>query len=157
MAGTADNAKPRLNWPQVRTLYARELRAALRERTISINSILIPIFLYPFMLWALFTAMMFVMGQTEGDQAAGDAEGLAARVIPGSESAAVGTAFDFVRCTGTSPRRRSQQVRTGSLDAFLEFLPATGPAAAFPSNFEARITWNRTRDASGPARSSWRT
>ena len=33
MAGTADKAKPRLNWPQVRTLYARELRAALREPT----------------------------------------------------------------------------------------------------------------------------
>lgn len=47
-------------------LYLRELRSALRERTIVVNGILVPIFLYPFMLWATFTAITFVEGQTEG-------------------------------------------------------------------------------------------
>lgn len=47
-------------------LYLRELRSALRERSIVVNGILVPIFLYPFLLWAMFTAMTFVEGQAEG-------------------------------------------------------------------------------------------
>ena len=58
--------RERLEWRQVGILYGREMRAALREKTIVINSILIPIFLYPFLLWAAFSAMIFVQGQTEG-------------------------------------------------------------------------------------------
>lgn len=50
----------------LRVLYLRELRSALRERSIVVNGILIPIFLYPFMLWGMFTAMTFVEGQAEG-------------------------------------------------------------------------------------------
>jgi hypothetical protein len=42
------------------------MRAAFRERSIVVNSILLPIFLYPFVLWAAFTGIMFVRGQTEG-------------------------------------------------------------------------------------------
>lgn len=47
-------------------LYLRELRSALRERSIVVNGILLPIFLYPFLMWAMFTAMTFVEGQAEG-------------------------------------------------------------------------------------------
>ena len=50
----------------MRILYRREVRAALREKTIVINSILIPVFLYPFLLWIALSGLMFVMGQTEG-------------------------------------------------------------------------------------------
>lgn len=50
----------------LRVLYLRELRSALRERSIVVNGILIPIFLYPFVLWGMFTAMTFVEGQAEG-------------------------------------------------------------------------------------------
>jgi sodium transport system permease protein len=48
------------------TLYRRELRSALRERTVVVNGILIPIFLYPVLLWALFSALLFVEGLAEG-------------------------------------------------------------------------------------------
>src|SRR5204863_4037251 len=54
-----------LRWRQVRILYLREMRAALREKTIILNSILIPIFLYPFLMWAAFTGLTLVMGQSE--------------------------------------------------------------------------------------------
>ena len=50
----------------IRVLYLREVRSALRERTIVVNSILIPVLLYPFILWAAFTGLTFVQGQTEG-------------------------------------------------------------------------------------------
>jgi len=151
MAGTADKAKPRLNWPQVRVLYARELRAALRERTILINSILIPVCLYPFLLWCVFTAMMFVMGQTEGIKAQVMLKAWPAG-HPGLRKALqTDSRFEFLPMNGTVAEAEAH-VREGRLDAFLEFVPATGPAAALAGNFEARITCNRTRDLSVTAR-----
>src|SRR5436853_7871586 len=56
----------KVNWTHVGILYRREMRAAFRERTIVINSILIPIFLYPLLLWVAFTLMTYVLGQAEG-------------------------------------------------------------------------------------------
>jgi hypothetical protein len=50
---------------EVKTMYLCEMRMALRDRTIVINSILIPIFLYPLILWLTFTGITFVQGQTE--------------------------------------------------------------------------------------------
>src|SRR5687768_18550010 len=40
---------------QILVLYRKEMRTALRERSIVLNSILLPIFLYPVMLWLMFT------------------------------------------------------------------------------------------------------
>src|SRR5216684_4161480 len=65
MTFKSDPSGKRIFWRQVRILYLRELRAAFREKTIVLNSILIPIFLYPFLMWAVFTGLTFVMGQTE--------------------------------------------------------------------------------------------
>lgn len=55
-----------MNWRHVKVLYLRELRDALREKSIVINSILIPIFLYPIMLWVMFTGISYMQGKTEG-------------------------------------------------------------------------------------------
>src|SRR6056297_2558606 len=55
-----------MNWREIGILYRHELRSALRERTIVVNGILIPIFLYPVMLWGMFTAVTFVQGLNEG-------------------------------------------------------------------------------------------
>src|SRR4030042_883206 len=55
-----------LNWRDVSTFYRYELRAALRERSIVVNTLLIPIFMYPLLLWAMFTGITYVVGQTEG-------------------------------------------------------------------------------------------
>jgi len=55
-----------MNWTQIGILYRRELRSALRERTIVVNGILIPIFMYPILLWAMFTGVTFVQGINEG-------------------------------------------------------------------------------------------
>ena len=46
-------------------LLGRELRSAVRERSIVVNSILIPVFLYPLLLWGLFTALTVVEGLAE--------------------------------------------------------------------------------------------
>ena len=54
-----------MDWRQVGLLYRREIRAALREKSIVINSILIPAFLYPFLLWAVLNGILFATGQGE--------------------------------------------------------------------------------------------
>src|SRR5512144_3159343 len=53
-------------WSDVRVLYGRELRSALRERNIVVNGILLPIFLYPLILYLVYTGITFVGGQTQG-------------------------------------------------------------------------------------------
>lgn len=54
-----------VSWRDVYVLYLRELRGALRERSIVVGSLLVPMFLYPVMLWVIFTAISFVGGQEE--------------------------------------------------------------------------------------------
>ena len=53
------------NGKDIGLLYIRELRSALRERNIVINSILLPIFLYPALLYLAYTGISFAGGQTE--------------------------------------------------------------------------------------------
>lgn len=52
-------------WQDVGLFYAREVRAALRERSIVINSILVPLLLYPVILWLFFLGFTFARGQEE--------------------------------------------------------------------------------------------
>lgn len=55
-----------MNPSEIRILYLRELRSALRERAIVVNGILMPIFLYPVLLWVMFTGITFAQGLNEG-------------------------------------------------------------------------------------------
>ena len=55
-----------LRYSDISLLYRHEMRSALRERSIIVNSILLPIFLYPLLLWLVYTGITFVAGQTEG-------------------------------------------------------------------------------------------
>src|SRR2546428_308918 len=54
-----------MNLNDIRVLYLREIRSALRDRTIVTNSILLPIFLYPVMIWLVYTGFTFISGQNE--------------------------------------------------------------------------------------------
>ena len=54
-----------LNWKDVRVLYLREIRSALRDRTIVTNSVLLPIFLYPLLIWLVVTGITFISGHNE--------------------------------------------------------------------------------------------
>ena len=143
--------RERLEWRQVGILYGREMRAALREKTIVINSILIPIFLYPFLLWAAFSAMIFVQGQTEG---------FASRIWVGEwprGHPALRRSFERDdRLQLTDPKEAAGdpagKIKDATLDAFVEFLPVQGAAAALAGNFQARITFNESKERSVTAR-----
>jgi sodium transport system permease protein len=139
----------RLNWRDVGVLYGRELRAALREKTIVLNSLLIPIFLYPLLLWAAFSGITFVMGQTEGFVCRASISGWPAA----HPKLRLNLEHDdkLALVEPTDLERAKQQIKTGQLDALLEFFPASGAKAALPGNFEARITYDSSRDRSDEA------
>jgi len=139
----------RLDLRDVRVLYLREARAALRERTIVTNSILMPILLYPFMLWAMFTGITYVMGQTEA---------FVSRValvgVPSEHAALVNrfAADDKIELTrDLAAAEAAARVERGDLDALVEVLPAAGEGAALPGNFGARVTADTSKERSQKA------
>src|SRR5215472_10290693 len=124
-----------MNLKAIGILYWREIRSALRDRTIVTNSILLPIFLYPLIIWLVYTGFTFVSGQNEG---------LKSRIMLKDFPAAHETLKkDFERdqsiilMTSSDP---AADLRKGTLDALVEFVPAesTVPAA---NNFRTRITY----------------
>lgn len=143
----------RLDWRQVRILYQREMRAALREKMILVNSILIPLLLYPFIMWAMFTGLMFVQGQTED---------YSSRVlVPAWPAGHPQLRRSFERNEQlrlvslerpATETERTLLMKNGRLDAVLEFLPATNANARLPGNFQARLTYNQSKERSAMAR-----
>jgi sodium transport system permease protein len=136
-------------WRDVKVLYRREVLSALRERTIVVNSILVPIFLYPFMLWAMFTGLMFVRGQTEGQPSR-----VAVASWPPGHADLAGRFDDRDRFRLLDPAPDEAEadalIRRGALDAYVEFRPPA--AGALAGNFRVRLTYDESSDRSGVAR-----
>jgi sodium transport system permease protein len=140
-----------LRWDQVRILYLREMRAALREKTIVLNSILIPIFLYPFLMWAVFTGLTFVMGQTESFNSRVVVSGWPANHPKLRLNLERDEHLQLVE-DQTSSDALSERIKAGQLDAWVEFLPADKTNAVLAQNFQARITFDQSKDRSNEAR-----
>lgn len=160
-----------MNWTQVGILYRRELRSALRERTIVVNGVLIPIFLYPILLWAMFTGMTFVQGINEGFVSRVAVEG----PPPASHSALLDTlrARDDVELVGVGDATPGagapgasasgadgargpgsgwdEALLDGDLDAILDF--RSRPDDALPDNFGVRVRYDRAEERSRQAES----
>lgn len=132
----------------LRVLYVRELRSALRERSIVVTGVLIPIFLYPFLLWAMFTALSFVEGQSEGfvsrvaipapHRLPALAEGLAGRT-------------DVRLVEGLDPDSLDALLARGEIDAVVRFEAAPPEADALPANPAVRIHFDRAETRSARA------
>jgi sodium transport system permease protein len=126
-------------------LYGREVRSALRERTVVVNGILIPIFLYPVVLWAFFSAMVFVEGL---------AEGFPSRVALTDSVAAAGLAtalgaHDQVELSFVHDREEARRrLEAGDLDALVEVEAAVGAGAALPGNLVLRVSYDRAEERS---------
>jgi len=131
----------------VRLLYLRELRSALRERNIVVNSILLPIFLYPLLLWLVYSGITFVGGQTEG---------FASRVmLKNLPQAHLVLKTEMER----DPRIELKQIEdplgaipAGNLDLLVEFMPPGAEAAGLRGNFRAHLTYDSSKDRSSIAR-----
>jgi sodium transport system permease protein len=135
---------------EVRILYQRELRSALRERSIVVFSLLVPTFLYPVLLWLAFTAVGLVMGTNESFVSRvallpdGCLPDLARQLEVGEEM----TLDHGV----AEPDRAVARIREGRLDALLERLPPDGTAAAVGGAFSARLSFDGAKDRSTIAR-----
>ncbi|HEX7049547.1 MAG TPA: hypothetical protein VF188_04990 [Longimicrobiales bacterium] len=132
-------------------LYRRELRAALRERAIVVNSILLPIFLYPLLLWMVFTGITYVQGASERAVSRVALMGLGAAQTELRDSLA---ALESVSLDTIAASRDAavERVREGELDALVEVLPPGPEGAALAGNFRVRITYDRSVSRSRRAR-----
>ena len=132
-------------------MYSRELRGAMREKVIVINGILMPLLLYPFLLWAAFTGILFVTGQTEGF--------ISRVVVLNWPRAHPKLQVNLQRNEHLElleleepPAALEQKLRHGQLDAVAEFLPAEGAGARLTNNFGVRITFDQSKERSAEAR-----
>jgi sodium transport system permease protein len=129
----------------IRVLYWRELRSALRDRTIVTNSILLPILLYPLIIWIVYSGVTFISGQVEV---------LKSRVMLKDLPAAhqmlrreFETDSSVVLVNSAEP---AADLGRGTLDVLVEFRPAPSPGPM--DNFAARITYDESQDSSNRAR-----
>lgn len=137
-----------MNWRDVWILYRRELRSALRERAIVVNSILMPIFLYPLMLWIMFSGIVFVQGLSSREESRIALFGLPeahAEIRDSLEAIEQVVLEEDVETT----EEAADLVREGELEAAVEFLPAAG---GLSGNMRVRITYDRAESRSGQAR-----
>ncbi len=137
----------KLNWREVWVLYCRELRAALREKMIVINSILIPVCLYPLLLWAVLSGVMFVMGQTEAFTSR-----IVVRNWPAGHSALRKKFEANQQITLVSDSRAvatlDEEIKNGNLEALVDFAPASAAGASLARNFAVQLTYNQSRERS---------
>jgi sodium transport system permease protein len=134
---------------EIRILYVRELRSALRERNIVINSIILPVVLYPAFMWLTFSGISFVLGQ---------AESLDSRVMIQDLPAGHVGFEDFldarndIEITGFVDADRALEV--GSLDLVLRFEERTLDASSgsLPGNVGVTLIYDGSRERSLTAR-----
>jgi sodium transport system permease protein len=138
-----------MNARDIWTLYRSEVRTALRERTIVVNSILIPLLLYPGMIFVAITGFTFISGQTERFvsriEIAGDpqlAEPLRSRLDEHERVELIDTA------SASSATTAEDRLREGSIDALVRVSPGGTPTG----NLAIEITSNSTEDRSLTAR-----
>jgi len=134
-------------WADIRLLYLRELRSALRERNIVVNGILVPIFLYPLMLWLIYTGITFVSGQTEGF-----ASRMVLAGVPQEHSAALEEFKRDSRIELKTSSDPANDLRNGNIDLLAEFFPPEPGAPAADSDFRIQVTFDRSKDRSSIAR-----
>ena len=137
-----------MTWSHVRLVYARELKSALREPTVVVNSVLLPIFLYPVLLWLMFSALTFAEGLAEGFTSR-----VAVVEVPRGH-ATILSALDSAELVVRPLEREEalEQLAEARLDAVLEFVPPTGEAAEVPGNFALRLHYDQTSQRSERAR-----
>lgn len=138
-----------MNWTDIRILYLRELRSALRERSIVINGILMPVFLYPVLLWVMFSALTFIQGVTEGFTAR-------MAIVESQEAPRVLldslTARNDVEIRDPGSRDAAlDRLSGGELDAVVSFEEVTGQGSAVEGNVGLRVHYDRSEERSRQA------
>jgi len=136
---------------QIWILYRHELRSALRDRSIVVMSILIPLVMYPLLLWGAFAAISFVQGQTERQVAR-----VAVHDVPEAHRSLVDSlaARDGVLLVEwmEGPEEATAALSRGGLDAFVRFESPPVEVAGLEENVRISVSFNEARDRSRRAR-----
>ena len=140
-----------MDWNDVWILYRRELRSALRERAIVVNSILMPLFLYPVMLWVMFTGFVFVAGLAERTSSRLVILGAPPAHPALMDTLQARTSLE-IREDVVSTDSATALIRAGELDALVEFLPPEAEARGMDDNFQVLIRYDRAVERSRRAR-----
>jgi sodium transport system permease protein len=139
-----------MNLRDIWILYTMELRSALRERSIVVNSILMPIFLYPVLLWVMFSTMTFIQGLNQGFTSrialAGDPP-FGHEALIDSLAARDDVLLDRELGVGEAISR----LQTGELDALISFAPPTEEGAALTGNFLVDVDYDSSESRSRTA------
>ncbi len=136
-----------MNWKDIRTLYLREIRSALRERGIVVNSIIIPIVLYPLLMWLIFTGLTYVSGQTAGLTSHVMLRNLPAAHLPLRRALEAEPGIDLVYSEDPEA-----DIRSGKLDMIIDFVQVQDAPSLAEGNIGARVTYDASRDQSATAR-----
>ena len=153
-----------LNLTDTGLVFLREVRGALRERSIVINVVLVPLFMYPVLLWLAYTGLSFVIGQTENFTArvmiVGDVENGAAlvREIEDADRVELVDRLDRVDqadqvdqadrvepATAAPMVAAGDAIRDGRLDLLVELALRDGGNAG---DIEVRFTGDSSKDRS---------
>jgi sodium transport system permease protein len=136
-----------MNWKDIRTLYLRELRSALRERGIVVYSIIIPVVLYPLLIWLIYTAFTYANGQ-----AAEMKSHIMLRNLPVTHldlrSALRAERMIQIEYS-ESP---DNDIRTGKLDLVVDFVQVQDAPPLAEGNVGVHLTYDASRDESATAR-----
>jgi sodium transport system permease protein len=127
------------NMRDIGLLYAREMRSALRERNIVVNSILLPIFLYPLLLWLIYAGLSFVGGQTQN---------LTSRIALNNfpkEHQELKNSIVAEKKIELKEAASEQSIKDARLDLVAEFIPLDG-------NFRVKLVYDSSKDRSALAR-----
>ncbi len=128
-------------------LYKRELRSALRERNIIINSILLPIFLYPAFLWVAYSGISFVAGQSEQMPSRVTLADLPVQHAAFRETLEAESTLELLAI------RDERAIRDGTLDIIVRFDEAEETIPLFADNFQVTLVYDAAKDRSLLARS----
>lgn len=136
----------------IATLYLRELRAALRERSLVAYSLLLPLLLYPVVLWLGLTAMSFVAGQT--DRQVSRVVTVEEQPMPAAlEAMLLGDEHVEVVARGMELPAAHDQLTSEQIDLVARFGAPVGDAARLPGNLVVELYYDGATDRSS---SAWR-
>jgi sodium transport system permease protein len=136
-----------MNWKDIRTLYLRELRSALRERGIVVYSIIIPVVLYPLLIWLVYTAFSYANGQ-----AAELKSHIMLRNLPPTHTA-LRRALQTDRAIELEfPESPDEELTKGNLDLIIDFVQVQDAPTLAEGNIGVHLKYDASRDESTTAR-----
>ncbi|MHB9131200.1 MAG: ABC transporter permease [Armatimonadota bacterium] len=131
-------------------LYVNEVRMALRERNTIINSLLIPIFLYPTIFWLMVTGFTFVQGRSAGQVSRIQIINLPA-THAGFRKQLAGEKQVQLLDTARNQSDASKRILQGDLDLLIVFQPPRH-SSTLADDYQVQVVYNGAKDRSNTAR-----